>query len=335
MLRTGKLDVHILQRLLKQYARPDKRIILGPGIGEDAAALDMGETALIVSTDPITFATSEIGHYSVMVNANDIATMGAEPKWFLITILFPETEDNEDLAETIFRQIHRACDQMNILLVGGHTEITYGIDRPIIIGQMLGEVKKDELIATGGAKPGDVILLTKGICIEGTSIIAREKHQELLSKGMAEDLLERAKRFLFEPGISVVEEARLAVRAGRVHAMHDVTEGGLANGLFELAAAAGVALEIEKDRIPVFEESRVLCEAFALDPMGVIASGALLITAPPHEGEKILQEADRQGKAIFQIGRVTSAGSQKPALTYSKGNEPLPFFERDEIAKIF
>ena len=223
-LPTGKLDVQILRRLLKQYSTTDKRVLLGPRIGEDAAAIDMGETVLIVTTDPITFATSEIGYYSVMVNANDIATTGAEPRWYTVSILLPEGKGTEDLADSIFNQIHQACEKLGISLIGGHTEITHGLDRPIIVGQMIGEMQKGALITTSGAEPGDLVLLSKGICIEGTSIIAREKEGDLLSRGISGDLVERARRFLFDPGISIVKEARLAFRAGRVHSMHDITE---------------------------------------------------------------------------------------------------------------
>ena len=335
LLKTGKLDIQILRKLLNKYSKTDEKVLVGPRIGEDAAAIDMGEKVLIVTTDPITFATNEIGYYSVMVNANDIATTGAEPRWYTVNILLPEALGTEDLVDSIFQQIHKACERLSISLIGGHTEITYGLDRPILVGQMIGELQAEALITTGGAKPGDLIVLSKGICIEGTSIIAREKKGDLSSCGISTDIVERARRFLFDPGISVVEEARLAIQAGRVHSMHDVTEGGLADGLHELSMAAGVEIEIERDRIPIYEESRVLCEAFGLDPMGVIASGALLITASPPETEKILDHARQHGVTMTMIGRVKSAGSPSVTMVTSKGYEPVPYFERDEVVKIF
>ena len=335
LLKTGKLDIQILRKLLNKYSKTDEKVLVGPRIGEDAAAIDMGEKVLIVTTDPITFATNEIGYYSVMVNANDIATTGAEPRWYTVNILLPEALGTEDLVDSIFQQIHKACERLSISLIGGHTEITYGLDRPILVGQMIGELQGEALITTGGAKPGDLIVLSKGICIEGTSIIAREKEGDLSSCGISTDIVERARRFLFDPGISVVEEARLAIQAGRVHSMHDVTEGGLAGGLHELSMAAGVEIEVERDRIPIYEESRVLCEAFGLDPMGVIASGALLITASPPETEKILDHARQHGVTMTMIGRVKSAGSPSVTMITSKGYEPVPYFERDEVVKIF
>ncbi len=333
-LPTGKLDVHLLRKFLKQYAITDERVLLGPGVGEDAAAIDMGDKVLIVATDPITFATDEIGYYSVMVNANDVATTGAQPRWYTVTILLPERDASESLVDNIFGQIYRACETLNVSIIGGHTEITHGLDRPLLVGQMMGEVKKETLITTAGAEPGDVILLSKGICIEGTSVIAREMERDLSSRGVSRDLVERAQRFLFEPGIGVVEEARLACRAGGVHAMHDPTEGGLANGLHELAMAAGVAVEVEIDRIPIYEESRVLCEAFELNPMGVIASGALLITASPPDAEKILDRAVRHGVAMNRIGRVKGRGNPSVTMIASHGDAPLPYFDRDEVVKI-
>ena len=142
ILPTGKLDVEILHKLLKKYSRCDERVIMGPRIGEDSAAIDMGDRVLVVATDPITFATDEIGYYSVIVNANDVATTGAEPRWYSVVILLPEREDNESVLDDIFQQIHTACDSLKISLIGGHTEVSYDLDRPIIVGQMMGKFKR-------------------------------------------------------------------------------------------------------------------------------------------------------------------------------------------------
>ncbi|MBW2076333.1 MAG: AIR synthase family protein [Deltaproteobacteria bacterium] len=335
-LPTGKLDITILRKLLERHPVRDHTILVGPKIGEDAAAIDMGDRALIVSTDPITFATDEIGHYSVMVNANDIATTGAEPQWYTVTILIPEDRGTEQLVDSIFQQIYIACESLNISLIGGHTEITHGLDRPILVGQMMGVVQKEAMVRTSGAQPGDVILLSKGIPIEGTSVIARERAGDFPSLGISGDLAERARHFLFDPGISVVAEARAAFHAAKVHSMHDPTEGGLANGLHELSIAAGVEIEVNRAAIPVYEESRILCEAFHLDPLGVIASGALLITASPSEAEKISKTALEGGVPMTEIGRVKSLGSPSVTMITPRGSrEPVPYFETDEIVKIF
>jgi hydrogenase expression/formation protein HypE len=334
-LPTGKLALGILRKLLERQVLRDHTILVGPKIGEDAAALDMGDKALIVSADPITFATDQIGYYSVMVNANDVATTGAEPRWYTVTMLIPEEQGTEQLVDSIFEQIYQACEKLNISLIGGHTEITHGLSRPILVGQMIGVVQKESMVSTRGAQPGDSILLSKGIPIEGTSLIARERERDLTALGVSRDLIERAKHFLFDPGISVVEEARAAFCTAKVHSMHDPTEGGLANGLHELSIAAGVEIEIQRDAVPVYEESRIICEAFHLDPLGVIASGALLIAASPSEAEKIAKESLQQGIFMTEIGLVKSHGSPAVTMSSAQGSEPVPYFTRDEVVKIF
>ncbi len=225
VLKPGKLPPDLLQHLLTSYTSADPRVIVGPAVGEDAAIIEMGERYLIAKSDPITFATDAIGYYAVVVNANDIATRGGQPKWFLATLLLPERTTSVTLVESIFAQIAQACQSLGITLVGGHTEVTYGLDRPIVAGHMLGEVDPAALITTAGARIGDILLLTKGICIEGASIMARERAQDLSRLGVDEAVIQRARNFLFEPGISVVRDAHIAIGAGRVHAMHDPTEG--------------------------------------------------------------------------------------------------------------
>ena len=194
-MKTGKLDIGLMQRLLKKYAISDPRVIVGPEIGEDAAVIDLGKRSegyWVVTADPVTFTTEEIGYYGVVVNMNDIATRGAIPRWFVVTLLFPEKGTDVKLIEKVFRQIHNACQRFKILLVGGHTEVTPGIERMILCGNMIGEVKKKKLVTTGGAKSGDLLVLIKGVCIEGTSIIAREKKDDTPKKGIAPSLLQIA-----------------------------------------------------------------------------------------------------------------------------------------------
>ncbi|MEM1544774.1 MAG: AIR synthase related protein, partial [Candidatus Bathyarchaeia archaeon] len=230
----GKLDYDLLRCLISDL-KPSERVIVGPKIGEDAAVIDMHDRYLVATSDPITFATDLIGWYAVHVNANDVATMGAKPLWFLATILLPEGRTDERMVREIFAQMKDACNLLNVALIGGHTEITPELPRPIVIGTMLGEVDKDKLVTSSGAQVGDVILVTKGVPIEGTAIIAREKEDELKKRGIPSETVERAKMFLFDPGISVVRDALIACSVANVHAMHDPTEGGLARGLWELA----------------------------------------------------------------------------------------------------
>ena len=336
-LPLGKLPHEQLARLLERYATDDPRLLVGPGLGEDATVIDLGRDfggrLLVAKTDPITFATDEIGWYAVNVNANDVACMGATPRWFLATLLLPEGRTDDALVERIFGQIGRACVALGISLAGGHTEITYGLDRPIVVGHMLGEVARDRLVTTGGAQVGDVLLLTKGIAVEATAIIAREKADELAGRFSAE-FLARCQSFLRDPGISVVRDAQVAMAAGRVHAMHDPTEGGLATGLWELAWAADVGLEAMAEALPVLPETAWLCEAFDLDPLGAIASGALLMAIPPEDVRSIRRALEDEGIPAFEIGRVVEKAAGVTLLA-GEDRRPLPRFARDEIARLF
>ncbi|HMF33019.1 MAG TPA: AIR synthase related protein, partial [Candidatus Lokiarchaeia archaeon] len=255
ILPTGKIPSVFLSKLLDKYAPNccDPRLVLGGQIGEDAAVIDMPESSsyIVAKTDPITFATEEIGFYAVNINANDLATRGAASKWFQATILLPEGQTTEELVEFIFADIKRACDELGISVVGGHTEVTHGLPRPIIVGNMIGEVAKDKLVLTRGAQPGDAILLTKGAPIEGTAIIAREKYAELVERGYTEEFLARAKNYLHDPGISIQKEALLLNEYFEVHAMHDPTEGGVTNGIAEMAAASGTGAVVGVANIPL------------------------------------------------------------------------------------
>lgn len=327
-LLPGKLPPELLRQLLTGLPQ-DPRVVVGPGVGEDAAVVDMGDRYLVAKTDPITFATDEIGWYAVQVNANDLAATGATPRWFMATVLLPAGQADEALATRIFEQILAACDALDISLIGGHTEITGGIDRPLVVGFMLGETDKARLVTTGGAQPGDVVLLTKGIPIEATSIIAREKRAAL--NGVFDDqFLDRAADFLKTPGISVVKDAHLACEAGGVTAMHDPTEGGLATALWELAEASGCQVRMERAEWPILEEGRQLCAHFGLDPLAAIASGALLFTVRPDSVQVVSQALTAAGIPVFRLG-LMAAGDVDVQVAGARLARP----DRDEIARLF
>lgn len=329
----GKLPNRVLGELLGKLDIQDPRVVVGPGVGLDAAVLDLGERYLVAKTDPITFATDWLGWYAVHVNANDLACMGATPFWFLGTLLLPEGADRRE-AEQVFEQIGQACETLGVELVGGHTEITHGIDHPILVGCLLGEVDKDRLITAAGAQAGDAVLLTGGVPIEAVSIIARER-AEALQERFSEEYLERCRQFLFEPGISVVRAAQVAMANGEVHAMHDPTEGGLATGLWELAQASGQRIEVQREHIVVLPEGQALCEALGLDPLASIASGALLLTAPAGQAAQLCTALEREAIACQEVGRVVGAGEPAVVMYESGEARPLPLPERDEIARLF
>ncbi|HDH43867.1 MAG TPA: hydrogenase [Thermococcus sp.] len=326
----GKVPPEVLEKtVFDRLGVNDERVIIKSGVGIDAAAIDFGDSVLVATSDPITGAEKHIGFYAVNVNANDVATFGAKPKWFLVTILLPENAD-EELLEKIMEDMHKSAGRLGISIVGGHTEVTVGLNRPIVIGTMLGEVKKDQLVTSNGAKPGDVIILTKGAGIEGTSIIASENEEEL-KKVFGKELVENAKRFLQK--ISVVKEALIAAEIG-VHAMHDPTEGGIANGFHEMADAAGLGFRVYYEEIFIAEETRKLCEHFKLDPLALISSGSLLIAAPPEKAEKVVEAIRRKGIEAAIVGEFLEDNNIKVIVKDGK-EVPLKRPETDEIWKLF
>jgi len=330
--RVGKLNTNLLDELISSIGKKDPRVIVGPKIGEDAAVIDFGDKYLISTTDPITFTSYKIGWYMVNVNANDIATMGGTPKWLLASIFLPENKTDSALVKEIFYDIEKAADELGIALCGGHTEITQGLDRPIVSGHMLGEVDKNKLVTNSHARVGDEIILTKGIAIEGMALLAREREKELSGK-YGNLFVERVQNFLHDPGISVLKEAHIANQAADIRAMHDPTEGGLATGLFELTRVSNTGVTIYEEEIQYLEEARILCSEYKLDPLGVIASGALLIVVDPDDRETVLSKLVQNDIECSVIGKLTDKEDGLKIIADGQVRD-LPFFEVDEITKV-
>lgn len=331
-LPVGKLNIAHLESLLASVTVSDPRVVVGPRIGEDAAVIDFGDRCLIAKTDPITFTAERIGWYAVNINANDVAVMGATPKWFLATVLLPEGKTNRKLADGIFEDIRLACEELGVSLCGGHIEVTLGLPRPIVVGQMLGEVEKDKLVRNDQVNVGDDIVLIGGVAVEGTSVVAREKGEEL-RRVFGDDFLDRTKRFLVEPGISVVRAASSAAASAKINAMHDPTEGGLATGLHELALASRTGMLVHRDRIFVYPETETICEHYGLDPLGVLASGALLVALSPAETPKLTAAMSKAGLRCSVIGKVVP---QEKGIRIKRDRRlvRLRRYDSDELTKI-
>ena len=332
VFRVGKLNANLLDELVSSIKKKDPRVIVGPKVGEDAAVIDIGDKYLISTTDPITFTSYKIGWYMVNVNANDIATMGGTPKWLLTSIFLPENKTDSTLVKEIFRDIEKAADELGIAICGGHTEITKGLDRPIVSGHMLGEVDKDKLVTNSRARVGDEIILTKGIAIEGMALLAREREKELSGK-YGNLFVEKVQNFLHDPGISVVKEAHIANQTANIRAMHDPTEGGLATGLRELTRASNTGVVIYDDKIQYLEETSILCSEYKLDPLGVIASGALLIVVDPDDRDEVLRKLEQNDIECSVIGELTEKETGLKIVADGEERE-LPFFEVDEITRV-
>ncbi|PKB71199.1 MAG: hypothetical protein BZY87_06595 [SAR202 cluster bacterium Io17-Chloro-G6] len=329
----GKFPPSLLEKLLQNAGISDPQVILGPGVGEDAAVLDPGDTLLVAKSDPITFASNQIGRYAVQVNANDVACTGGVPRWFLATLLVPE-RFTEDQAEELFNQVLDACNAIGVTLIGGHSEVTYGIDRPLVSGTLLGVVSRDRLVKTGGAQEGDSIVVTKGIAIEGTALLALERADDLRNAGVSDDIITQSANLLDSPGISIIVDAQTACDAAQVHSMHDVTEGGMITGLREVASASGLGLAIEEDSVPVLPLTRQVCQALNLDPLGLLASGSLLITLPPGDVPSLLSALDKKGIDGWEIGLMLAPEEGLISIG-REGEVELPQFSRDELARYF
>jgi len=300
-LSVGKLEPDLLKQLVFScLGAANSRVILGPRIGEDASVIDFKDKVLVVHSDPITGAVENIGWLAVNIVANDIATRGVKPLWMLIVLLLPRNMDSAKLKH-ITLEIDKAAKELGIAIVGGHSEVTPGIKRPIIVATAMGESQKGKLVQSSGAKVGDQVILTKGAAIEGTAILASELAESLQRK-INSKIVKNAQKFIKK--ISVVEDALTAVKVGGVHAMHDATEGGVAAGLQEIVWASNVSIVAYEEKIPVYEETKLICQALKIDPLKTIGSGALIISASPGKTREIVDALREKGIGVSVVGEI-------------------------------
>src|SRR5713101_310104 len=326
----GKIPPETLLRAVyTNLGKRDKRVLVGPGIGRDSAAVKQNGTVLVFTADPITGTPSHIGQHAVEINANDIATTGARPKWYLCTILLPMGTREKSLKE-IAREIHDTAKRLGISVVGGHTEATLGIDRPIISGFMIGETRGRILSAEDG-RPGDRILLTKTAGLEGTAILARDKATLLKKKGVPDKLLKLARSY--QEQISVVEEALLTAKLKGVHAMHDPTEGGVLNGLWEMAEASDLGVEVWAEKIPVAPATNVICLTLGLDPLKLMSSGTLLLAVEPSRRSAVQKALQKTHVRLTEVGRLTSRNKGRVLVKHER-RQSLRAVSQDELYKL-
>lgn len=326
-MKIGKVPESVLKRsILKQIHTKRKEVLLGAAVGEDCAAVELGEDEIFVlSTDPITGTAEDIGSLAITVTLNDLASAGAEPLGVMLTVLLPEEITEQDIRQMI-RQAEEACSQADVQIMGGHTEVTTAVTRPVITVTGVGKAKKGTLVSTAGAKAGMDIVVTKWVGLEGTSILAKEKKTELLTR-FSEYFISQAQNF--DKMISVLPEALAAVKSG-VSAMHDVTEGGIFGALWEMAESSGVGLEIELKKIPLKQETVEICEFFDINPYELISSGAMLMAAD--DGNQLVLDLKKAGIPACVIGKAT-AGNDRVLLN----GEERRFLEppkTDELYKV-
>ena len=322
-LPAGKLAPDLLARLIETPLPPE--VVLGPRIGEDACAIEVEAGTLVAATDPITLTGAGVGAHAVAVNANDVAVTGARPRWFLACVLLPEGSTREDV-EALFAGMRHALDRVGAVLVGGHTEVTRAVRQPLVVGQMLG-IATERTVPTGGLRPGDAVVQVGPAPVEGAAVLAQVLPAERLAMVSAR-VTDAAGAALDTPGISVVEPALAAARAG-ASALHDPTEGGLSAGLHEMAEASGVAIVLEPKRILWFEPGVELCAVAELDPWGTLASGTLLAGFASDRTDGAVHDLARAGHSVSVIGRAAHGCG----VTFT-GGAPLTRFERDELSRL-
>jgi len=320
-LPPGKIPVDILKEVVfKNLGAERKEVIVGPAAGVDGAVLDLGDKSLIVSMDPITGAVERIGWLAVNVNANDVATFGVEPAFLFSCMMLPEHAERK-LVETISSQMNAAAKDLGIAIVGGHCESTPSLSNPIVVACVLGLTEKGHYVTAAGAKPGDMLILTKSAGIEGTAILATDREQ-VLKKIMSNTMLQAAKDFYSQ--ISVVKDALTACKTGGVHAMHDPTEGGVAGGIHEVADASNVGVNVMEDAIAVQSETSQICSHFQIDPLQLIGSGALVISAEAKSAYGIVRNLKSEGVQASIIGEFTENPEHRVLTQKDGGVKALP-----------
>lgn len=327
-MKTGKVPEAILKRsVFKQLTVKRKEILIGPNIGEDCSVGQFGPDELFaLSCDPITGAVKDIGSLAVHITANDLAACGAEPVGIMLTVLLPKDFPEEDL-KSIIKDVGITCEQLNLQVMGGHTEVTTAVIQPILCVTGIGKLKRDKLLTPKKVKEGQDVVMTKWAGLEGTAIIAAHKEEEL-KKHYNNEFIEKAK--ILNQYISVVPESKIATEHG-VTIMHDATEGGLFGALWELAASARKGIEIILDKIPIKQETIEICEYFELNPYKLISSGSMLMVTD--NGHSLVDKLMADGIQATVIGKIT--GGNDRIVIQDETRRSLEPAKSDELYKVF
>ncbi|NLM43013.1 MAG: AIR synthase [Clostridiales bacterium] len=321
-LKIGKVPPHILKRSVFPFLGAIREeVLVHSGFGEDCSIIDFGEYVAVTSTDPITGANKNSGYLSVFISTNDIAACGAKPIGIMVTLLLPVGSD-EQLLRDIMEGVNKGANIIGIEVLGGHSEITDAVIKPVLSVTALGIAKKDEYVTSSGAKPGDDVIVTKALGLEGTAILATD-YEETLNGVLGNEMVSRAKGFI--ENIGVVEEGIAAAKVG-VTAMHDITEGGILGAAYEVAEASGVGIEINKQKLPILAETKAICDYFKIDPLGLISSGSMLICAP--KGKAVIEALESIGINASIVGKVTK---EEKILICDHGHTKIIPPERDEL----
>lgn len=322
VFKIGKVPTEILKNSVYPFlGNKREEVLVHSGLGEDCSVIDYGDNVAVISTDPITGANKNSGYIGVYISTNDIAACGARPIGIMVTLLLPAGSD-ETMLKDIMEGIHKGANRLGVEVLGGHSEITDGVVKPIISVTALGIAKKNEYVTSSGAKPGDDVIVTKALGLEGTAVLASD-YEDILNKALGCEAVLKAKSFI--ENLGVVEEGIAAAKVG-VTAMHDITEGGLLGAAYEVAEASGVGMEILEENLPIYPETKAICEFFQINPLGLISSGSMLICTP--KGKEVIEALKSKGISATIIGKIT----QKDKILISKGSSSIIIPpERDEL----
>lgn len=300
-MEIGKLPNKILSEIVLDTLKPKrKEILIRPEIGEDCTAFELKDDVCVMSTDPITGATKDLGQLAVNISLNDIASCGATPFGIMVTIMIPPSGTVEQLKE-IMSDINKTCNEMNIDVLGGHTEVTDAVTRFVIVSTAIGKVKKEKLVKTKNAQVNDVILVTKHVGLEGTSIIINEKENELKNT-ISQKHLNLGKNLINQ--ISVVKEGIIASNL-LVNSMHDITEGGVLGAIWEVCKSCDLGAKIKKEKIPIMNITKSICDYYKLDPLKLISSGSMLITCNEKVSKLLIEQLHNEKINCTNIGVLT------------------------------
>lgn len=336
--KIGKIDFDTFNSfLLKRLGREDKSVLVPPLTGIDAGVIDIGnDKVLIIAEDPIFSIPKQplemFGWYAVHIGASDVAVMGVKPKYMTYTLLMPPETSDEDF-KTIVDSIHKTALELEITIVGGHTGYYPGFAAPTIGGiAVFAVAHKGAYVTPAGAKPGDDVILTKGPAIETAGILSVLREKEIL-ENYPPALVEKAKALCKQ--MTVVKDALTAMEVGGITAMHDATEGGVIGGLFEIANASRVGMEIDETLFIYPDEVKMVCEAFRIDPISAIAEGSLLITAKPEQSKKVIERLQDKGIKASVIGEVTGDSTTRIMKRRSGAKIPLAIPAQDPFWPAF
>lgn len=324
-MKIGKLPNSLLEKIvigpINKHSVERKEVLLKPSVGEDCAALELGDNICLLSTDPITGAVEDIGRLAININTNDIASSGGEPVGIMVTALLPPDITENEISKIIL-DLYSEAERVNVAILGGHTEITDAVNKPVLSCTVIGKTKR--LIPSGGAKIGDSVIMTKYAAMEGTAIFANDKADRL--KNVDSSLIDKAKRL--SDNLSVIREGNVGTRLG-AHAMHDVTEGGILGACWEIADCAGLGIVVYADKIPILEETTIICNELGINPLRLISSGSMLIVC--ENSEEMINALEGEGIKATVIGKIVE--SDKTVIN-NFNVMPLEEPDTDELYKV-